>query len=220
MLRCCIVPCTDSGIPLNVFISSRKLALLLLNSDPFRPVCCARRSDVQTFRHPRSHGDECEQGITSPADVGGRHTFYSSSLSSSSSSTSASAFLAVFFFFFLFLLLELAAFAMGCSKIFKTSSSVIFLSVLNDSRFGVGGALKRVRPFLVMATENQYVAMHASFSQCFHLLPRPNVMYLPTVVNRRETGSLSLSPMTSYCRMTPPRTHSTTPTLAARSSSS
>jgi len=94
---------------------------------------------------------------------------------------------AVFFFLFLFF----DSLARGCSRILRISSSVIFLSVLNLVRSGVGGALKRVIPFLVTAT----------------------------VVNRRHTASLSLSPMTSYWRRTPPRTHSTTPTLPARSSS-
>lgn len=43
---------------------------------------------------------------------------------------------------------------------------------------------------------------------------------IPRVVSRRETGALSASPAGSYCRKTPPRTHSTTPTLADFSSSS
>lgn len=43
----------------------------------------------------------------------------------------------------------------GCSRIFKTSSSMIFFSVLNLVRSGIGGALRRVRPFLVMARKSQ-----------------------------------------------------------------
>lgn len=43
---------------------------------------------------------------------------------------------------------------------------------------------------------------------------------VPRVVNKRETGALSESPAGSYCLNTPLRTHSTTPTLAAFSSSS
>jgi hypothetical protein len=58
-----------------------------------------------------------------------------------------SALVAVFFFLFLFF----DSLAMGCSRILRISSSVIFLSVLNLVRSGVGGALRRVIPFLVTA---------------------------------------------------------------------
>lgn len=47
-----------------------------------------------------------------------------------------------------------------------------------------------------------------------------NRAIIPRVVNRRETGAFSESPAGSYCLNTPLRTHSTTPTLAAFSSSS
>jgi hypothetical protein len=77
-------------------------------------------------------------------------SFHSSSLLSSSSSSS-SAFFAAFFFFFLFLLFELEALDMGCSRICRISSSVIFLSVLYLDRSGDGGAASRVMPFLVIA---------------------------------------------------------------------
>lgn len=76
---------------------------------------------------------------------------YSSSLLSSSSS-SAAAFLAVFFFFFRFLFL-VEVLPIGCSRILRTSSSVIFLSVLYLERSGDGGAAILVMPFLVTAIE-------------------------------------------------------------------
>ena len=68
-----------------------------------------------------------------------------------SSSPSSAAFFAGFFFFFLFLLLVPDDLANGCSKIFSIASSVIFLSVLYFNSSGDGGALKRIRPFFVMA---------------------------------------------------------------------
>lgn len=43
---------------------------------------------------------------------------------------------------------------------------------------------------------------------------------LPIVLKSLPTASASLSPITSYCLKTLPRTHSTTPTFASRSSSS
>lgn len=49
---------------------------------------------------------------------------------------------------------------------------------------------------------------------------RLNTEYLPMVDRRRETAAPSASPAGSYWRRTPLRTHSTTPTLAAFSSSS
>lgn len=55
--------------------------------------------------------------------------------------------------FFFFLFLGLASFARGCSKILRTSSSVIFLSVLNFVRSGAGGAASFWTPFFVMAGE-------------------------------------------------------------------
>lgn len=78
---------------------------------------------------------------------------YSSSLlsSSSSSSAAASAFLVGFFFFLRFFFLSDVGLPSGCSRILRTSSSVIVLSVLNLERSGVGGAARRVSPFLVMA---------------------------------------------------------------------
>lgn len=77
---------------------------------------------------------------------------HSSSLESSSSSSAA--FLASFFFFFLFLPFAPVDFAVGCSRIFKISSSVIFLFVLYLDSSGGGGALKRTSPFFVMAASN------------------------------------------------------------------
>ena len=74
---------------------------------------------------------------------------HSSSLVSSSSSSAG--FFAGFFFFFLFLLFAPVDLAVGCSRIFKISSSVIFLSVLYFDSSGAGGAAKRTSPFLVMA---------------------------------------------------------------------
>ena len=75
--------------------------------------------------------------------------FYSESLSSSSP---AAAFAAGFFFFFLFLLpFDPVLLAIGCSRIFKISSSSIFLSLLIASRSIAGGADSLVRPFLVSA---------------------------------------------------------------------
>ena len=74
----------------------------------------------------------------------------SSSLDSPSSSSAA--FCVVFFFFFLFLLFDPVDLATGCSRIFKISSSVICLPLLTCSRSSDGGAARRVRPFLVIAT--------------------------------------------------------------------
>lgn len=79
---------------------------------------------------------------------------YSSSLDSSSSSFSCCCSCVAFFgffFFFLFLPLEPVDLANGCSRIFKISSSSIFLSDLNLERSRVGGAASLVIPFFVMA---------------------------------------------------------------------
>ena len=78
-------------------------------------------------------------------------TSHSSSLLSSSSSSGV-AFLADFFFFFLLLLLLPVLRFNGRSKIRRTSSSSIFLSVRSSSRFGLGGPAKTVRPFFVIAS--------------------------------------------------------------------
>src|ERR1700759_3967515 len=67
---------------------------------------------------------------------------------SSSLLSSSPDFFAAFFFFFLFLPEFLES---GCSRIFKISSSVIFLSDLYCAGSTVGGAAKRVNPFLVIA---------------------------------------------------------------------
>lgn len=91
-------------------------------------------------------------GETSPRISFSPH-YSSLSSSSSSSSFSLAAFFAGFFLFFLLLLLLPVDFANGCSRIFRTSSSVIFLSVLYLARSGAGGALSRVRPFFVIATQ-------------------------------------------------------------------
>lgn len=80
---------------------------------------------------------------------------HSSSLLSSSSSFTA-AFLAVFFFF---LFLGFASLANGCCRISSTSSSVIFLSVLNLDRSGVGGPANLWRPFFVIAGYVRHVNM-------------------------------------------------------------
>ena len=80
--------------------------------------------------------------------------FQASSIQSSSlesSSSSSVAFFADFFFFFLFFPFAPVDLAIGCSRIFRISSSVIFFSVLYCSKFGAGGALKRTIPFFVMA---------------------------------------------------------------------
>ena len=138
-----------------------------------------------------------------------------SSLSSDSSSESwaaAAAFLAGFFFFLLLLFFPVFLDS-GCSKIFRISSSVIFLSELTLPRSKAGAAASLVMPFLVMAV----------FESVLDLPRRSDFVlscYLPMVVSRRATGALSLSPASSYCRKTLPRTHSTTPDLASRSSSS
>lgn len=89
---------------------------------------------------------------------------YSSSLSSSSSSSSsaAAAFFAGFFFFFLFLLFDPVDFDSGCSRIFKISSSSIFLSDLTASKSRAGGAANRVMPFLVIATSKSA----GKYAQC------------------------------------------------------
>ena len=97
-----------------------------------------RRGDAR--RHT-SHGDTCAH--SSSLD--------SSSSSSSSSAVAAAAFLAGFFFFFLFLLFAPVDRAAGCSKIFKISSSWIFLSDFTFSRSKGGGAASLVMPFLVIA---------------------------------------------------------------------
>lgn len=76
-------------------------------------------------------------------------SIHSSSLESSSSSSVA--FFANFFFFFLFFPFAPVDLAIGCSRIFRISSSVIFFSVSYCSKFGAGGALKRTIPFFVMA---------------------------------------------------------------------
>lgn len=81
-------------------------------------------------------------------------THHSSSLESSSSSSSsaaAAAFFAGFFFFFLFLFFAPVDFEIGCSRIFKISSSSIFLSDLTASKSNGGGAANRVMPFFVTA---------------------------------------------------------------------
>jgi hypothetical protein len=57
-----------------------------------------------------------------------------------------------FFFLFLFFLLPVER-AIGCSRIFRISSSSIFLSDLNCSRLTLGAA-SLVIPFLVMAAWN------------------------------------------------------------------
>jgi hypothetical protein len=174
--------------------------------------------DSQMTRRCHTHGILNEralmQHITVMADGGQPHSSSESSSSLSSSSSSSAclvgvAFL-VFFFFFLFFDLALLGFARGNSRILRISSSVIFLSVFNLSRSGFGGAANRWRPFLVMATRSQYC-----FSTRYMLH-----LDLPMVVKSLLTGSLSVDPMTSYCRTTPPRTHSTMPILPARSSSS
>jgi hypothetical protein len=86
--------------------------------------------------------------------VRGRSRAYSSSLSSSSSP--AAALVAVFFFFFLGLFaLGAEALLIGCSRILRISSSVIFLSVFSVDKAGSGGPTRRVIPFLVIATPRQ-----------------------------------------------------------------
>lgn len=82
------------------------------------------------------------------ANPSNAHTYSSSEDSPSSSLLS---FLAGFFFFFLFLDFAPVAFPMGCSRILRISSSVIFLSDFSFSRGGLIGAARRVIPFLVMA---------------------------------------------------------------------
>lgn len=78
---------------------------------------------------------------------------YSSSLdSSSSSSSSVVALTGFFFFFFLFLLLDPVDRATGWPRIWRTSSSSIFLSVSILLGSNVGGALSRVMPFFVIAS--------------------------------------------------------------------
>lgn len=101
------------------------------------------------------NGRSMPPSLSIPFGVG--HVLYSSSLLSSSSSSSADAFLAGFFFF-LVLFLGLVSLARGSSRILRTSSSVIFLSVLNCDRSGVGGAASFCRPFLVMAATEGHVS--------------------------------------------------------------
>ena len=83
-----------------------------------------------------------------PWVVGPRH-IQSSSLDSSSSSSAT--FFADFFFFFLFLPFAPVDLAVGCSRMFKISSSMIFFSVLYLDSSGAEGPVKRTSPFLVMA---------------------------------------------------------------------
>lgn len=109
-------------------------------------------------QHPTAKTQTIKQATTPPilTRCGTRNqqfpsSIYSSSeLSSSVAPPAAAAFLAGFFFF-LFLLLEPVFLASGCSRILRISSSVIFLSVLHFATSRVRGALRRVRPFLVMA---------------------------------------------------------------------
>lgn len=70
--------------------------------------------------------------------------------SSLSSSLSSSSFLATFFFFFLFFFAPVDL-DRGCSRIFRISSSSIFLSDLTFARSRAGGAASLVKPFLVIA---------------------------------------------------------------------
>lgn len=74
----------------------------------------------------------------------------SSSSSSSSVFTGAAGFL-LFFFFGFFFFLSPTGFDSGNSRILRTSSSVIFLSLLTFSRSGDGGAANFCRPFFVIA---------------------------------------------------------------------
>lgn len=73
-----------------------------------------------------------------------------SSESSSDSSAAAAAFLAGFFFLLLLFFLPVFL-ATGCSRILSTSSSVIFLSVLNLLTSRAGGPPSLAIPFFVMA---------------------------------------------------------------------
>ena len=119
-------------------------------------VCLTSPMAVSAARNPGMRS--CIPPIADPGPVKGlyqkhdlmtHHMLYSSSLLSSSS---ASDFLADFFFFLL-LLLGFVSLARGCSKIFRTSSSVIFLSVLYSVKSRAGGAASRWRPFLVIAAK-------------------------------------------------------------------
>ena len=85
-------------------------------------------------------------------ETGDTIRLYSSSLESSSSSSSSATFFTGFFFFFLFLLFAPVGRAVGCSRIFSTSSSVIFLSVLYLAVSRLGGAARRMSPFFVIAS--------------------------------------------------------------------
>lgn len=76
------------------------------------------------------------------------HSSESSESSSELPAVLAAAFLAGFFFLLLFFLPVFLD--RGCSRILSTSSSVIFLSVLNLLRSGAGGPPSLVMPFLVM----------------------------------------------------------------------
>lgn len=89
---------------------------------------------------------QSREGTDSAPD---RRKNHSSSLDSSSSSSVA--FFAGFFFFFLFFPLAPVDLAVGCSRIFRICSSVIFLSVLYFETSNAGGAARRTRPFLVIA---------------------------------------------------------------------
>lgn len=71
--------------------------------------------------------------------------------SESSSSPPSAAFLAGFFFLALLFFLPVFL-ARGCSRIFRSSSSVIFLSDLTFSRSRAGGPPSLVIPFLVIAS--------------------------------------------------------------------
>lgn len=77
------------------------------------------------------------------------YQIYSSSLDSSSSSWAV--FLAGFFFFLFFLPFAPVDLAIGRSRIFRISSSSIFLSDLILERSRVGGAASLVMPFFVIA---------------------------------------------------------------------
>ena len=113
---------------------------------------------------------------------------YSSSLSSSDSLSSFVAFLAGFFFF---LFLPFPVFLeRGCSRILRTSSSSICLSVLYLVKSSGGGPPSLVMPFFVIAA---HLSAH-SWKAPWHTVERDS----PIVVNSRATGALSLSPTTSY----------------------
>lgn len=120
------------------------------------PLHCCRRTIASsdsacTYSHVKPGGrlhSRIRDKLLPTLSIAHKPHFYS--LSESSESPPAAAFLAGFFFLPLLFFLPVFL-ARGCSRIFRTSSSVIFLSDWTLDRSRAGGPPSLVMPFLVMA---------------------------------------------------------------------